>query len=61
MAYEKMPHDGLKGFRVRSDSFWIYRRNNPDGITYLSGLATVATDHSQNGRTDILGILQRPH
>jgi hypothetical protein len=61
VADQKMPYDGLKGLRVRSDSFWIHRWNNQNGVAYLSRVATIAANHSKNGRTDILGILQRPH
>src|SRR5690349_5605707 len=59
MAHEKMPHHGLKCFRMWRHGFRIYRGNDADTVADLRRIASVAPDHSQNLRSDVLGVFKR--
>ena len=50
VRHEQMPHDGLKGFRVRRNGVGIHHGHDNARISQLGGHPTVASDNPDNRR-----------
>src|SRR6266496_5474978 len=52
MRDEQVPHDGLKGFRVRGHALRVDRGDDDAGGGFLGGVASVAPDDAEDARAD---------